>query len=120
MEKNKKNFLKRDNVRFTQYLEEANSWMKDIASRAIQPQQIVKEMLSSMSTPYLNLLANNLDAHRIDVAERQWADCVHGLKESGVLSRALPVLYVSGAKKCAPVFALCLLTAAASDKPFRK
>ena len=119
MERNRKNFLKHDKERFTQYLQEVAKSNKKIASGPMKPHEIVKMMLPTSKTNG----ATQSRAEPIDVAELQWESYVQDLKKSGRLSRTLAVCDVSGSmegdSKYAAI-ALALLTAAVTDEPFDK
>lgn len=111
MKRSKELFLEKDRPRFTEFIDAAFSGKKKLASGALLPHEIIKEMRSSTKEQVLE-----------NVCQLQWDSYVSRLRESGLFDSALSICDVSGSMEGVPMnvaIALSLLTSELSKPPFR-
>eukprot|EP01023_Acetabularia_acetabulum_P011093 TRINITY_DN1506_c0_g2_i2.p1 TRINITY_DN1506_c0_g2~~TRINITY_DN1506_c0_g2_i2.p1 ORF type:complete len:696 (-),score=110.83 TRINITY_DN1506_c0_g2_i2:1056-3143(-) len=81
-------FFKHDEARFKQFLGEVKKGEKKIVSGALQPHEILRDVI------------NARDADSEDVAQLQWDSLVQKLKSEGNLTNCVAVCDVSGSMHC--------------------
>ena len=110
MKRNKESFLEKDKERFTEFLQQVKEGTKKMASGALLPHEIVRDVQKNKKSKDL-----------LNVCQLQWESYVAKLKESGLFESALSVCDVSGSTHGEPMevaIALSLLTAQLSKPPF--
>jgi len=112
MKRNKKTFIARDGDRFNKYLGDVESGKKTIKSSALNPHEMVEQVLGK----------NELEEAELKTVELQWNAYVKKLLESGTLSNCMAVCDVSGSMSGKPMcvaISLSLLVADLAEEPFK-
>jgi hypothetical protein len=107
MKKYKEHFLRHDNKRFHEYLDDVKSGKSTIAAGALLPHEIIKSLE---------------DSDGGEVAELQWKRMVDDLLKKGSLSNCIAVCDVSGSMNGTPMevcVALGLMISELSEDPWK-
>jgi hypothetical protein len=122
MKNNKEHFIKHDEGRFNEYLNNVKSGKEKIHSGALMPHELVGEILKHLNHTSRNTSDDN-STLSIQTVEAQWNDYVEQLRKSGTLESCTAVCDVSGSMSGTPMLAaiaLSLLISELTVPPFNQ